>query len=407
MTLFKKIRIWSPNCPPDYVSVGYVTTISPNDPQRGDIYCIRRYFVELDNFLEDASKYRKDTWELVGESGSYNSNEETRLYLQKGTSNPELISPMGFAAALPDTGSWTEPPTAFYFKKLHVDFYPNTPVLEQWLEDKEYHKNSKQEEFTHGAKVGRAVIFNWSHVQQRAVRSISYTKTTSVENSGGNGFELGLSLEGKTKKKGVEKKGSLEVDFSRAVSRGTATDSSQTDAMEIEVEIPAFSKVAVSIKSTVKKTKLRYTGTQVTLYVNGTETRRPTEGFLQEIKTVSSVVDYGRFQPLKTDDTDSSPEPTVVSQEDPLANSRAATEGADILYRKKYKETNIHVWRAVDRNRNGHEVSFFRPLVNTQAKECALGDVAVKGNSFPNYGHLIVAAQKTSALRTGCQCQFF
>ena len=405
--MIKKIRIWSPNCPPDYVSVGYVTTISPDHPKRGDIYCVRRYFVELDNFLENENKYRTDTWELVWDSDSYNSNEETKLYRQIGPSNPELISPVGFAAALPDTGSWTEPPTAFYFKKLHVDFYPNTPVLKQWLVDKEYHKNSKQEEFTHGAKVGRAVIFNWSHVQQSALRSISYSKTTSVENLGGNGFELGLSLEGKTKKKGVEKKGSLEVDFSRAVSRGTATDSSETDAMEIEVEIPAFSKVAVSIKSTVKKTRLRYTATQVTLYVNGTETRRSTEGFLQEIKTVSSVVDYGRFQPLKTDDTDNSPEPTVVSQKDPLANSLSATEGAEILYRKKFKETNLDFWRAVDYNRNGHEVSFFRPLVNTQAKECALGDVAAKGNKFPNYGHLIVAAQKASALRTGCQFSLF
>ena len=52
----KKIRVWSLNCPPDYVALGYVTTTAPNYPKRGDIYCVRRYFVELGNLAEDEQK---------------------------------------------------------------------------------------------------------------------------------------------------------------------------------------------------------------------------------------------------------------------------------------------------------------------------------------------------------------
>ena len=96
-------------------------------------------------------------------------------------------------------------------------------------------------------------------------------------------------------------------------------------------------------------------------------------------------------------------EPEVVQEADPLAASRGATAGADILYRKKFRETNQQVWRAVDVNKNAFEVSFFRPTINLKAKECALGDVAVRGNAFPNYGHLMVLARKQDALRKGCR----
>ena len=106
---------------------------------------------------------------------------------------------------------------------------------------------------------------------------------------------------------------------------------------------------------------------------------------------------------MKTDDNEVAEEPEVVREADPLAASRGATAGADILFRKKFKETNVQVWRAVDVNKNAFEISFFRPTINLKAKECALGDVAVRGNSFPNYGHLIVLARKTEALREGCK----
>ena len=82
---------------------------------------------------------------------------------------------------------------------------------------------------------------------------------------------------------------------------GAATESSESDSMEVEVEIPPFSKVAISIKMTKKTTKLKYTGTQCTLFVDGTETCGPIEGFKKEISTESAVVDYGRFQPMPTD----------------------------------------------------------------------------------------------------------
>ena len=108
-------------------------------------------------------------------------------------------------------------------------------------------------------------------------------------------------------------------------------------------------------------------------------------------------------KPMKTEDSDSAVEPEVVRDADPLAAARGATSGADILYRKKFKETNVQVWRAVDENKNAYEVSFFRPTVNLKAKECALGDVAVRGNAFPNFGHLMVFERKRGALRKGCQ----
>ena len=66
--------------------------------------------------------------------------------------------------------------------------------------------------------------------------------------------------------------------------------------MEVEVEIPPFSKVAVSIKMTQKKTQLKYTATQCTLFVDGTKKCAPTEGYRLNISSESAVVDYGRFQ---------------------------------------------------------------------------------------------------------------
>ena len=77
---------------------------------------------------------------------------------------------------------------------------------------------------------------------------------------------------------------------------GTAAESSETDAMEVEVEIPPFSKVAVSIKMTQKKTQLKYRAKQCTLFVDGTQKCSPTEGFRKQISSQSAVVDYGRFQ---------------------------------------------------------------------------------------------------------------
>ena len=75
-------------------------------------------------------------------------------------------------------------------------------------------------------------------------------------------------------------------------------DLSESDTMEIEAEVPPFSKIAVSIKMTKKKTKLKYTATQCTLFVDGTQKCAPSEGFKNEISTESAVVDYGRFQAI-------------------------------------------------------------------------------------------------------------
>ena len=99
---------------------------------------------------------------------------------------------------------WSQPQAAYYFKKLHIDTYSNTPVAEQWLEEDtiEFDLTDTQESFEHGAKVGRTVIKNWSHVQQRATRVVSYSLEKSVEGSTGTSMELGLSLEGKLRGKG-------------------------------------------------------------------------------------------------------------------------------------------------------------------------------------------------------------
>ena len=77
----------------------------------------------------------------------------------------------------------------------------------------------------------------------------------------------------------------------------------------------------------------------------------------------------------------------------------ADTEGADILYRKKFEDTNFETWKSADYfKRAAYDLSFFRPIVNVLAKECALGDVAVRGREFPNLGHLVVKAKKASAI---------
>ena len=69
----------------------------------------------------------------------------------------------------------------------------------------------------HGAKVARTVIHNWSHVQQRAVRIMSYSITRSVENAAGTAFELGLSASAKV---GGQDIGGIDLEFARAVSSG-------------------------------------------------------------------------------------------------------------------------------------------------------------------------------------------
>ena len=63
--------MWSLNCPPDYVALGYIATESPNYPEMGDIYCVRRYFVELGNLEENI---QKDVWSAIWDSGQYKSS---------------------------------------------------------------------------------------------------------------------------------------------------------------------------------------------------------------------------------------------------------------------------------------------------------------------------------------------
>ena len=189
----------------------------------------------------------------------------------------------------------------------------------------------------------------------------------------------------------------MTAGFANSMMSGTAQSVSETDSMEVEVEVPPFSKVAVSIKATKSKKKIKFTATQCTRFVDGTKTCETIEGYKFEISTDSAVVDYGRFQPLKVGEGDND-EPAFVSQNDPLANANSLTEGADILFRKKFKDTNIEVWKSHDVNKNAHEVSFFRPSVNLKSKECALGDMVVRGSAFPNWGHLLVAQRKDGAL---------
>ena len=62
--------------------------------------------------------------------------------------------------------------------------------------------------------------------------------------------------------------------------------------------MPAYSKIAVSIKASKKKTKLKYKATQCTIFVDGTEICGEVEGYKNEFFTESAVVEYGRFQDL-------------------------------------------------------------------------------------------------------------
>ena len=84
----------------------------------------------------------------------------------------------------------------------------------------------------HGAKVARTVIKNWSHIQQRAVRTMSYSVSKSVENVAGNAFEFGLSAS-KTvagKEKGVE------LSFGMAVASGRPTFLRDSGALTVTRE---------------------------------------------------------------------------------------------------------------------------------------------------------------------------
>ena len=83
--------------------------------------------------------------------------------------------------------------------------------------------------------------------------------------------------------------------------------------MEVEIEVPAHSKVAVSIKASRKKVKLKYKATLCILYIDGNRKCDPTEGYKHEISTVSAVVEYGRFQPLLTEGN-MNIEPKPISQ---------------------------------------------------------------------------------------------
>ena len=126
----KQIRIWSLNCPPgwvfrkayedslhfkktskkfhffifwknwpwtnfkDYVAVGHIVTESPDYPQQGDIYCVRRYFVEIGNLSSDEKE--QNAWSSVWTTSKYKSNQNVQLFQQKSSSDLEHISPDSF-----------------------------------------------------------------------------------------------------------------------------------------------------------------------------------------------------------------------------------------------------------------------------------------------------------------------
>ena len=130
----QEIRVWSLNCPPDYIALGYITTKSPEYPTDGDIYCVRRLFVELGNMMEN---HQSDVWESVWDSTQYESVNQVKLFQQKSSTNPDHINPEGFSAASEIAGGWKwkDPNPAYYLKKLNTIFYPNVPVRAQWLKD--------------------------------------------------------------------------------------------------------------------------------------------------------------------------------------------------------------------------------------------------------------------------------
>lgn len=73
----KNVRIWSLNCPPDYVAIGYIATKSPDYPKQGDIYCVRRYFVELGNLNTDKTG-QENIWKEVWNSLKTRANLKGR-----------------------------------------------------------------------------------------------------------------------------------------------------------------------------------------------------------------------------------------------------------------------------------------------------------------------------------------
>ena len=93
--------------------------------------------------------------------------------------------------------------------------------------------------------------------------------------------------------------------------------------MEVKIEVPAHSKIAVSIKASRKKVKLKYTGTLCILYIDGVEKCEHTEGYKQEISTESAVVEYGRFQPLMSESNMNVEPKPVDSKADPLGAAMA------------------------------------------------------------------------------------
>ena len=95
----KHIRVWSLNCPPDYVAVGYIATKAPEYPAEGDIYCVRRYFVELGNLgTDEANKLtQQNVWEQVWNSAKTRANMKGQFYTQLESSNAEHISPQSLA----------------------------------------------------------------------------------------------------------------------------------------------------------------------------------------------------------------------------------------------------------------------------------------------------------------------
>ena len=90
----------------------------------------------------------------------------------------------------------------------------------------------------HGAKVARTVIKNWSHVQQRAVRTMSYSVSKSVENVAGNAFEFGLSAS-KTIA-GDEYGGEVNFGFAVASGRQTLLRGSSVSSLKVRMEVVQF-----------------------------------------------------------------------------------------------------------------------------------------------------------------------
>ena len=131
----QKIRVWSLNCPPDYVALGYVTTVAPAFPEKGAIYCVRSYFVELGNVIGREQPVGQ-VWAAVWDSTGFKSNQMTRFYEQKNSSNADHLSPEGFAAVGQTAAGWNQPNPAYYLQKIHVDSYDEVPVMKQWIKER-------------------------------------------------------------------------------------------------------------------------------------------------------------------------------------------------------------------------------------------------------------------------------